>query len=130
MVREHAGFRPGALAELDALAGWLTEQALEALAGEVARRQPSPATRWTYAGIYRAFCASLDPDAGPEALRADRVRAWRDSLEAHGRAPARSPSTSRRSGRSPTRSTSTRRSPRSAPSSRPWPATRDQPRRV
>jgi len=29
MVREHAGFRPGALAELDALAGWLTEKALE-----------------------------------------------------------------------------------------------------
>jgi Domain of unknown function (DUF4158) len=28
-VREHAGFRAGALAELDALAGWLTERALE-----------------------------------------------------------------------------------------------------
>ena len=26
MVREHAGFRAGALAELDALAGWLTDQ--------------------------------------------------------------------------------------------------------
>lgn len=29
MVREHAGFRAGALAELDALTGWLTEKALE-----------------------------------------------------------------------------------------------------
>ena len=48
MVRERAGFRPGALAELDALAGWLTEQALEhdrpslllgELVGELRRRR-------------------------------------------------------------------------------------------
>jgi Domain of unknown function (DUF4158) len=29
LVREHAGFRAGARAELDTLAGWLTDQALE-----------------------------------------------------------------------------------------------------
>ncbi len=57
-------------------------------AAEIARRQPSPATRSTYAGVYRAFCAGLGVHVGPDALTAERVRAWRDSLETRGCSPA------------------------------------------
>ncbi|MBV9803332.1 MAG: tyrosine-type recombinase/integrase [Solirubrobacterales bacterium] len=66
----------------------LDPRSLAALAGEVARRQPSPATRSTYAGIYRAFCQGLGADAGEQALTAVSVRAWRDSLEAQGHSAA------------------------------------------
>lgn len=62
--------------------------ALAVCAAEVAARQRSPATRATYAGVYRAFCAELGVDAGPDALHAQSVRAWRDSLEARGSSPA------------------------------------------
>lgn len=61
---------------------------LAARAAEVACRQPAPATRATYAGVYRAFCAGLGVDAGPEALCAESVRGWRDCLEARGCSPA------------------------------------------
>jgi integrase/recombinase XerD len=57
-------------------------------AAEVALRQPAPATRATYASVYRAFCGHLSPTAGVDALSAESVRCWRDSLEALGRSPA------------------------------------------
>ncbi|MGI8862963.1 MAG: tyrosine-type recombinase/integrase [Solirubrobacteraceae bacterium] len=57
-------------------------------ATQIAARQRSPATRATYAGIYRAFCAGLGADLGPGALTAESVRAWRDRLERQGRSPA------------------------------------------
>jgi integrase/recombinase XerD len=66
----------------------LDPHSLHARAAEVARRQGAPATRATYASVYRAFCEHLSLRAGVEALSADSVRAWRDSLEAHGRSPA------------------------------------------
>lgn len=66
----------------------LDPRSLSALAGEVARRQPSPATRSTYAGIYRAFCQGLGTNADAQALTASSVRVWRDSLEAQGRSAA------------------------------------------
>lgn len=55
---------------------------------EVARHQPAPSTRATYASVYRAFCAQLGPGADVEALSAESVRCWRDRLEALGRSPA------------------------------------------
>jgi len=62
--------------------------ALAVRAAEVAARQRSPATRLTYAGVYRAFCAGLGVHVGSDALTAESVRAWRDSLETRGCSPA------------------------------------------
>ena len=62
--------------------------ALAQLAAEIARRQAAPLTRTTYAGVYRAFCAFVGPDAGPDAVTAASVRAYRDRLEQEGRSPA------------------------------------------
>lgn len=67
----------------------LDPTSLAVQAAEIARRQPSPATRSTYAGVYRAFCAGLGVHVGPDALTAETVRAWRDSpLETRGNACA------------------------------------------
>jgi hypothetical protein len=55
----------------------------------IARQQAAPLTRSTYAGVYRAFCAfSGWPDAGPDAVTAASVRAYRDRLEQEGRSPS------------------------------------------
>jgi site-specific recombinase XerD len=61
---------------------------LAARAAEVATRQRSPETRRTYAAVYRAFGAFLGPDAAPEDLTPEAVRAYRDALERAGRSPA------------------------------------------
>ncbi len=66
----------------------LDARSLTAQAAEIARRQPAPGTRATYAGVYRAFCVGLGVHAGLDALNAQSVRAWRDFLEAQGRSPA------------------------------------------
>lgn len=71
---------PGQLVDAD--------DSLAALAVEVASRQAAPLTRRTYAGVYRAFCAQLEAGVGAEALTPQRVRAYRDALEASGRSPA------------------------------------------
>jgi integrase/recombinase XerD len=63
-------------------------ESLAARAAEVARQQPAPLTRQTYAGVYRAYCEFVGPHAGPDALTPERVRAYRDRLEASGRSPA------------------------------------------
>lgn len=57
-------------------------------AAEVAARQRSPETRRTYAAVYRAFGAFLGPDATPNDVTAETVRAYRDALEHAGRSPA------------------------------------------
>ncbi len=61
---------------------------LAARAAAVAADQGAPLTRQTYAGVYRAFCAFVGPDAGAEEFTGDRVRAYRDELERAGRSPA------------------------------------------
>ena len=61
---------------------------LAARAAAVAADQGAPLTRQTYAGVYRAFCAFVGPDAGAEAFTGERVRAYRDELERAGRSPA------------------------------------------
>jgi site-specific recombinase XerD len=61
---------------------------LAELAAEVAARQRAPATRHTYAGVYRAFAAFLGPDATSADLTPETVRAHRDALERGGRSPA------------------------------------------
>jgi len=66
----------------------LDPRSLAVRAAEVARRQPAPGTRATYAGVYRAFCVGLGTRSGLDALNAESVRAWRDWLEAQGRSPA------------------------------------------
>jgi site-specific recombinase XerD len=58
------------------------------LAAEVALGQSAPLTRSIYAGVYRAFCAYVGPDAGPDALTRAHVRAYRQALEQAGRSPA------------------------------------------
>lgn len=58
------------------------------LALEVASRQAAPATRSTYASVYRAFAAALGPHATAVDVTPQAVRAWRDALEAQGRSPA------------------------------------------
>ena len=63
-------------------------RSLHARALEVAGRQPAPATRGAYAGVYRAFCAGLGSGVGVEGLSAGSVGEWRDRLEALGRSPA------------------------------------------
>jgi integrase/recombinase XerC len=71
------------------LAGELEDPAgLAALALEVALRQRSPATRRTYATVYRAFVAHIGPDASPADLTPAVVRGYRDALEHAGRSPA------------------------------------------
>jgi hypothetical protein len=57
-------------------------------AAAVAADQAAPLTRSTYAGVYRAFCAFVGPDAGVDALGRGSVRAYRQSLEVAGRSPA------------------------------------------
>ena len=61
---------------------------LNELALEVASRQAAPATRSTYASVYRAFAAALGPDATADDVTPHAVRAWRDRLERDGRPPA------------------------------------------
>lgn len=73
---------PAAVGEL-VEAGGLAE-----LAAEIATRQRSPATRSTYAGVYRAFAAFLGPGATPADLTPETVRGYRDALERAGRSPA------------------------------------------
>ena len=40
-------------------------ESLAARAAEVARQQPAPLTRQTYAGVYRAYCEFVGPESGP-----------------------------------------------------------------
>jgi site-specific recombinase XerD len=61
---------------------------LTARAAEVAARQRSPATRRTYAAVYRSFAAFVGPQATAEDLTPEAVRAYRDALERCGRSPA------------------------------------------
>jgi site-specific recombinase XerC len=61
---------------------------LAALAEEIARQQGAPLTREAYAGVYRAYSNFAGAGAGPDALNADRVRAYRDQLERQGRSQA------------------------------------------
>jgi len=61
---------------------------LAALAEEIARQQPAPLTRHTYTGVYKAFCEFVGPGAALDAMTPQRVRAYRDRLEASGRSPA------------------------------------------
>lgn len=78
------------LARRPAVVGELVEpaDALSVLAAEVAERQRSPATRRTYAAVFRSFCAFLGPDATPASVTPAAVRAYRDALEQAGRSPA------------------------------------------
>ena len=62
--------------------------ALAVRAAAVAAEQAAPLTRETYAGVYRAFCAFVGPDADAAALTSEHVRAYRDELEHAGRSPA------------------------------------------
>jgi len=62
--------------------------ALADRAEAIAADQAAPLTRSTYAGVYRAFCAFVGPDAGVDALGRDSVRAYRQQLEEQGRSPA------------------------------------------
>lgn len=82
--------RPPARPTEGALRGELLEplSALTVVAFEVAARQAAPATRATYASVYRAFAAFLGPDATAADVTPQAVRAWRDRLEADGRSPA------------------------------------------
>ena len=61
---------------------------LAALAEEIARQQGAPLTREAYAGVYRAYSHFAGASAGPDALNAERVRAYRDQLERSGRSQA------------------------------------------
>ena len=81
---------------------------LSTLAAEVAARQRSPATRRTYAAVYRSFCGFLSANATAGAMTAESVRAYRDALEQAGRTPA----------------TVAKHSPRCEGSRRPWVPTR------
>jgi len=78
------------LADLrDAVVGELVDvDSLAARAAAVAADQGAPLTRQTYAGVYRAFCVFVGPDAGVDAFTGERVRAYRDELERAGRSPA------------------------------------------
>jgi hypothetical protein len=77
------------LARVEVARGELLDpSSLSAIAAELAHRQAAQLTREAYAGVYRAFCQFLGPDAGPEALTPESVRAYRDQLERHGRSPA------------------------------------------
>jgi hypothetical protein len=89
---------------------------LGVVAAEVAARQRSPQTRRAYAGAYRAFCVSLGPSPTRDAFTAAAVRAYRDRLEAAGRAPATIACISPRCGAWPSSSARMRGSPRSGPS--------------
>jgi len=81
--------QPAAPALATAIAGELVDPAgLAARAAEVAARQRSPETRRTYAAVYRAFGVFLGPDAAPDDVTAEAVRAYRDALERAGRSPA------------------------------------------
>ncbi len=73
-----------------AVAGELVPPAdgLAVLAAELAERQRSPATRRTYAAVFRSFSAFLGPDATAAAITPAAVRAYRDALEGAGRSPA------------------------------------------
>ena len=62
--------------------------ALAVRAAAVAADQSAPLTRQTYAGVYRAFCAFVGPDAAVDALPRETVRAYRDELERTERSPA------------------------------------------
>lgn len=66
----------------------LDDGLLAARAALAAGCPPSPATRRTYASVYKTFCAWLGPEAGVDELDARAVQAWRDRLEAAGAAPA------------------------------------------
>jgi len=81
--------QPSAPTPATAVAGELVDPgALGARAAEVAARQRSPETRRTYAAVYRAFGAFLGPEATPDDVIAEIVRAYRDALERAGRSPA------------------------------------------
>jgi len=64
------------------------ESALSVRAAEVAAREAAPATRSTYASVYRAFTAALGLDSTAADVTPQAVRAWRDRLELEGRSPA------------------------------------------
>ncbi len=64
------------------------ESALSVRAADVAAREAAPATRSTYASVYRAFAAALGPDATAADVTPQAVRAWRDRLELEGRSPS------------------------------------------
>jgi hypothetical protein len=81
--------RAAAPARVEVARGELLDPgSLSAVASELARRQAAPLTRDAYAGVYRAFCQFIGPDARPEALTPQSVRAYRDLLERYGRSPA------------------------------------------
>jgi site-specific recombinase XerD len=61
---------------------------LAALAAELAERQRSPATRRTYAAVFRSFSAFLGPDATAASVTPAAVGAYRDALERADRSPA------------------------------------------
>jgi Phage integrase, N-terminal SAM-like domain len=63
-------------------------RSLAALAEEIARQQAAPLTREAYAGVYRAYSQFAGPGAGPDALNAERVLAYRDQLERAARSQA------------------------------------------
>jgi integrase/recombinase XerD len=74
---------------VDALVGEVLDPgSLAELAAQVAGEQPAKLTRDTYAGVYRAFAAFVGVGAGPGALGAETVRAYRDQLEHAKRSPA------------------------------------------
>lgn len=66
----------------------LADDSLVVRAAAVAGRPSSPATRRTYASVYRALCVWLGEDAGVDEFDVAVVQAWRDELEARGAAPA------------------------------------------
>jgi hypothetical protein len=80
---------PAAPTPATVVAGELVDQgALGARAAEIAARQRAPETRRSYAAVYWAFGAFLEPDVSPADVIAEAVRAYRDALEGAGRSPA------------------------------------------